>query len=148
MNPYVKKVPSDMCASEDSDQTAHSRSLIRIFTERILDSEGCKYNDYSDLTAWMRRLIRVFVGAHDIRYVFHDQLKLLPLFTRIIQHFLILTSIDEKVNRAVSSEKMLSSMPKCAFRSACACSKYHPGLWSPFIHSVVSSYSISGYRIS
>ena len=31
------------CApSEDSDQPAHSRSLIRIFTERILDSQGCK----------------------------------------------------------------------------------------------------------
>ena len=30
------------CApSEDSDQTAHSRSLIRIFTGRNLDSQGC-----------------------------------------------------------------------------------------------------------
>ena len=28
--------------SEDSDQPAHSRSLIRIFTGRILDSQGCK----------------------------------------------------------------------------------------------------------
>ena len=28
--------------SEDSDQTAHSRSLIRIFTGRNLDSQGCK----------------------------------------------------------------------------------------------------------
>ena len=32
-----------MCApSEDSDQPAHSRSLIRIFTVRILHSQGCK----------------------------------------------------------------------------------------------------------
>ena len=31
------------CApSEDSDQPAHSRSLIRIFTWCILDSQGCK----------------------------------------------------------------------------------------------------------
>ena len=28
--------------SEDSDQTAHSRSLIRIFTGRILDTHGYK----------------------------------------------------------------------------------------------------------
>ena len=32
-----------ICApSEDSDQPAHSHSLIRIFTERILDSQGCE----------------------------------------------------------------------------------------------------------
>ena len=31
------------CAlSDDSDQTAHSRSLIRIFTERFLNRQGCK----------------------------------------------------------------------------------------------------------
>ena len=28
--------------TEDSDQPAHSRNLIRIFTGRILDSQGCK----------------------------------------------------------------------------------------------------------
>ena len=28
--------------SEDSDQIAHSRSLIKIFTEHISDSQGCK----------------------------------------------------------------------------------------------------------
>ena len=27
--------------SEDPDQPAHARSLIRIFTRRILDSQGC-----------------------------------------------------------------------------------------------------------
>ena len=35
------------CAlSEDSDQPAHSRSLIRIFTEHILDSQGCNISSY------------------------------------------------------------------------------------------------------
>ena len=29
------------------------------------------------------------------------------------------------------------------FRSSCACTKYHPGLCSPFIHSVVSNDSVS-----
>ena len=28
--------------------------------------------------------------------------------------------------------------------SSCACVKYYPGLWSPFIHSVVSNDSVSG----
>ena len=34
-------VPSDRTPIEDSDQPAHSYSLIRIFTGRILDSQGC-----------------------------------------------------------------------------------------------------------
>ena len=50
---------------EDSDQPAHSRRLIRIFTGHILDSQGCKGfyadNEGSDQTARMRRLICVFV---------------------------------------------------------------------------------------
>ena len=29
-------------------------------------------------------------------------------------------------------------------RSSCACAKYHPGLWSIFIHSVVSNDSVGG----
>ena len=42
-NRNVRKTYHRTCGpSEDSDQTAHSRSLIRIFTGRILDSQGCK----------------------------------------------------------------------------------------------------------
>ena len=37
-----ENVPLDMSASEDSDQPAHSRSLIRIFTERTLKSQWYK----------------------------------------------------------------------------------------------------------
>ena len=40
-----ENVRSRMCAhapSEDSDQPAHARSLIRIFTGHILDSQRCK----------------------------------------------------------------------------------------------------------
>ena len=44
---------------------AHSCNLIRIFTWRILDSQG-KFlhadNEDTDQTVWMRRLIWVFVG--------------------------------------------------------------------------------------
>ena len=53
--------------SEDSDQPAHSRSLIRIFTGRILDNQGGKVsqvhadNEDSYKTVQMRRLIWVFV---------------------------------------------------------------------------------------
>ena len=43
---YVPQRPKTyLCTcvfSEDSDQSAHSRRLIRIITERILDSQGCK----------------------------------------------------------------------------------------------------------
>ena len=52
--------------SEDSDQPAHSRSLIRIFIWRILDSQGYKVlhadNVDSDQCELMRKLIWVFVG--------------------------------------------------------------------------------------
>ena len=42
MEPQRQKTYLRTCAaSEDSDQPAHSRSLIRIFTRRILDSQGC-----------------------------------------------------------------------------------------------------------
>ena len=40
--PQRQKMYFRSCAhSEDSDQPAHPRSLIRIFTGRILDSQGC-----------------------------------------------------------------------------------------------------------
>ena len=63
------------CApSEDSDQPAHSRSLIKILTGRILDSQGCKFP-----LSEQRRQIRLWgcegwfessLGAHVRRYVF------------------------------------------------------------------------------
>ena len=53
--------------SEDSDQTAHSRSLIRIFTGRILDCQWCKVFFQRTTRTVIRlsriyRLIWVFVG--------------------------------------------------------------------------------------
>ena len=42
-NPQRQKTYLRTCGpSEDSDQPAISRSLIRIFTGHILDSQGCK----------------------------------------------------------------------------------------------------------
>ena len=57
----------EMCTQQrDSDQTAHSRSLIRIFTVRIRIDKGAKFlhadNEDSEQAARMRRLIWVFVG--------------------------------------------------------------------------------------
>ena len=49
----TENVPSDMCTSEDSDQPAHSRSLIRIFTERILDSQECKVSSRWPWKSWL-----------------------------------------------------------------------------------------------
>ena len=55
MEPLRQKTYLRTCApSEDSDQPAHSRSLIRIFTWRILDNQGFKVSsceqrsDYTD----------------------------------------------------------------------------------------------------
>ena len=53
---------------EDSDQPAHSRSLIRIFTGRILDSQtfkvsSCGQRRLSDQTARVRMLIRLRWGG-------------------------------------------------------------------------------------
>ena len=46
---------------------------------------------------------------------------------------------------ATSREKVPSNKHKMhRFRSSCACTKYHPGLCSPFIHSEVSNDSVSG----
>ena len=47
--------------SEDSDQPAHSRSLIRIFTVRILDNQWC-FLKLTMKTLSMRTLIWVFIG--------------------------------------------------------------------------------------
>ena len=48
--PERQKTYLRTCVSnEDSDQPAHSRSLIRIFTERILDRQGCEdFDEDSD----------------------------------------------------------------------------------------------------
>ena len=61
--------------SEESDQPGHSHSLIRIFTGRILDSQGCK----SSSCGKMKTLIRLrecagwfesSLGAHARQYIF------------------------------------------------------------------------------
>ena len=45
----------------------------------------------------------------------------------------------------VSSENVHSNMRRmCRFRSSCACTKCHPGLCSPFMHSVASNETLSG----
>ena len=54
-------------ASEDSDQHAHLRSLVRIYTGCILDSQRCKFlhadKEDSDQIGQMHRLIWVIVGC-------------------------------------------------------------------------------------
>ena len=42
MNRNVRKRNQPCAPIEDSDQTARSRSLIRIFSGCVLDSQGCK----------------------------------------------------------------------------------------------------------
>ena len=47
-----KNAPSVNAASEDSDQPAHSRSLIRIFIGRIFDSQGCSSSSCGQRRLW------------------------------------------------------------------------------------------------
>ena len=63
--PKRQKTYRRTCAPcEDSDQPAHPRSLIRIFTGRILVSQGCKSSSCGQTKTliWLRSLILVFVG--------------------------------------------------------------------------------------
>ena len=56
MEPWRQKAYIQTCAhSEDSDQPAHSRSLIRIFTGRILDSQGCEDSSCGQRRLWSDR---------------------------------------------------------------------------------------------
>ena len=54
------------CApSEDSDQTGHPSSLIRVFAVCSLGSLGHADREDSDQTRWMPSLIRVFAWGTD-----------------------------------------------------------------------------------
>ena len=54
-------------------------------------------------------------------------------------------SLPLQIQWAASSENVSSSMRKMSgFTSSCACTKYHPGSSSQFIHSVGSNDSVSG----
>ena len=62
MSRNIRKCTSDMCTSKDSDQPAHSNSLIRIITGHILDSKGCKVSscENEDCAGWFESSM----GAH------------------------------------------------------------------------------------
>ena len=70
------------CApSEDSDQPAHSRSLIRIITRRILDSHGSKVSSYGRRRLWSEYAgwFVYSLGAHFRRHFSHVTTRLYPL---------------------------------------------------------------------
>ena len=70
----VKNVSSDMCSSricapsEDSGQTAHTRSLIWVFARRFSDSQGCKVSSCGERIC---KLIWVFVRHSCQKVRFH-----------------------------------------------------------------------------
>ena len=61
-----ENVPSKCAPSEDSDQPAHSRSLIRIFTRRILDSQDSIVSLIRGTKSDQTALILAFVGLNSI----------------------------------------------------------------------------------
>ena len=73
--PTQKTYPRTFAPSEDSDQPAHSRSLIRILTRCILDSQGWELSSCGQLEI-LNRLrscadwFESSTGAHIRRYVF------------------------------------------------------------------------------
>ena len=83
------KMYTRTCASsEDSDQPAHLRSLIWIFTVRISDSQWCKvffllkHND--DETAWKHRLVSISVECTCQKVRFLTQLlQLSKVWSRV-----------------------------------------------------------------
>ena len=55
-----------LAPSEDSDQTAHSRSLIRILTGHSLDGQECKFSSYvwcASQKVWILTLRLVFTAS-------------------------------------------------------------------------------------
>ena len=71
--PQGQKPYLQTCApSEDSDQPAHSRSLIRIFTGRMLDSQGCKVSPCGTFS---------YVSVH---FYFYVRIRLLHSSTNLL----------------------------------------------------------------
>ena len=82
----VRKNILDMSPSEDSDQPAHSHSLMRIFTERILDNQGCKVSSSS----WSpRRLIRLHVCARWFESSLGTCQNAEGTFSHVAVHFIV-----------------------------------------------------------
>ena len=56
----------------------------------------------------------------------------------------LLSAAALKYIRVASNENVPSNMRKLrGFKSSCTCTKYHPGLCPPFIHSLVANDSVS-----
>ena len=86
--PHSRETYLRTCApSEDSDQTAHSRSVIRIFPRRIFDSQECSFvmrTKKTEHTARMRGLSWVFVGRT------YSKVCFLTLRLKWFKHFIYL----------------------------------------------------------
>ena len=82
-----------------------------------------------------------------------------PTHTNVLQsntnptsiHVLIDSRVDNRGSetfpvsyRPRQAKTCLRTCAEYAFRSSCACAKYHPGLCSPFIHSIVFNDFASG----
>ena len=71
-----------------------------------------------------------------------DQL-LLQKPTDLDLHCLLRQGMSCSAREGLKVKKCLGT---CRFRSSCACAKYHLGLCSPVIHSVVSDDSVSVHQ--
>ena len=127
---FRKRAPS-----EDSDQPAHSRSLTRIFTGRILDSQGRKVS-----SCWQWRLWSDCAGG---------QANLCLCWAQMLEG-----TVSRVVDHLFSHEKRIVNASLCHMRAAInnrpVCISIQSDqsiLWSS-VSSTISKDFISGQRRS
>ena len=126
----------NVARSENSDKTARMRRLILIFAWRT-----CSKVRF--LKFWL-----LFLSRWSISFTLCTYIICHAVFveTRIFEHA-CMSDMKSHACDCNMGEKVPSLMRKLRrFRSSCTRAKYHPGLCSPFIHSVVSSNSVRGQR--
>ena len=66
----------------------------------------------------------------------------LSLFSFLVHVYVIFLFHSRSFMGFIKQKSALNIHKMCRFRSSCACVKYHQGLCSPFIHSVLSDDSV------
>ena len=94
-----------MCTSKDSDKPAHSCSLLRIFTGRILDRQGCKVFHAAKECA---DLSEPSLGAHFRRYGFHDFLHVFSMVCSAVPCKTILAGLATVVSETIFCIRILT----------------------------------------
>ena len=109
-----------------------------------------------------KKCLRINANCADLDHPAHAQsiIRAFALHSYILQYLMILFADRECPDAHAQSDLGLRCQHRfqkhvfawrspiycIPIRSFCACANYHPGLCSPFVHSVVSSVAASGQR--